>query len=353
MGTGGETLTFQLTANDGQTDSLPDTVNVTIKNINHAPVAEAGNDQSVSEGSLVTLDGSASYDPDGEALTYIWVQTDGPAVSLSDHSAARPTFTAPATSSASVTLSFSLSVNDGIDTSTANVTTVTVVNVNQMPTAQAGDNQTVHEGSLVTLDGALSSDPDGDSLAYSWIQTDGTSVTLSDYTAVKPAFTAHQVGSGGESLTFVLTVTDSWGSSSTDSVSIYIKDVNDPPVCVNAYPDSSVLWPPNHKLLSIRILGVNDPNSDTVSITPTGVTQDEPVRSSGDGDTSPDAIIQSDGSILLRAERSGNGDGRVYTVNFTATDQYDQSCSGSVTVTVPHSKRATAVDNGQNYNSLQ
>ena len=72
-----------------------------------------------------------------------------------------------------------------------------------------------------------------------------------------------------------------------------------------------------------------------------------------DGDTSPDAVIQGS-TVLLRAERSAKGNGRVYRINFTATDAQGGSCSGSVIVFVPHDRKdQTAVDDGQNFDSTQ
>jgi hypothetical protein len=74
-----------------------------------------------------------------------------------------------------------------------------------------------------------------------------------------------------------------------------------------------------------------------VTITITGVTQDEPLNGLGDGDTAPDAQVGSaSNTVLLRAERSGAGDGRVYRISYTASDPAGASCSGVVTVGVPH-----------------
>ena len=127
---------------------------------------------------------------------------------------------------------------------------------------------------------------------------------------------------------------------------------NQPPVCSAAKAHPAVLWAPNHQFVPIAIMGVTDPNEDSVTITITGVTQDEPLNGKGDGNTSPDAVIQA-GAASVRAERSGKGNGRVYRIAFTADDGKGSSCSGAVTVGVPHRKQQgmTAIDDGQLYNS--
>ena len=72
-----------------------------------------------------------------------------------------------------------------------------------------------------------------------------------------------------------------------------------------------------------------------------------------EGDASPDAVIQGD-KVLLRAERAGGGNGRVYNITFDAWDSFGEGCAGNVTVCVPHDrKKSTCVDDGQIYNSLQ
>jgi hypothetical protein len=106
-------------------------------------------------------------------------------------------------------------------------------------------------------------------------------------------------------------------------------------------------------MASVAIAGVTDPDKDRVTLTVTGVTQDEPVNSVEDGDTSPDAVLQGS-TVLLRRERSGTGNGRVYRVSFTARDDFGGSCTGAVTVCVPlKSKPGTCTDDGQQYDSTR
>ena len=83
----------------------------------------------------------------------------------------------------------------------------------------------------------------------------------------------------------------------------------------------------------------------------TGVTQDEPVNGLGDGDTSPDAVIQGN-QVLLRAKRAGNGNGRVYQMIFTANDGFGGSCTETVCVSRDRGG-ARCVNDGQLYNFLQ
>jgi hypothetical protein len=81
------------------------------------------------------------------------------------------------------------------------------------------------------------------------------------------------------------------------------------------------------------------------------VTQDEPVSGLGDGDTSPDALLQG-GTVLLRAEYEGAGNDRVYHVDFMAEDSTGRRCTGTVTVCVPYNQQHDmCIDNGSLYDS--
>jgi hypothetical protein len=96
---------------------------------------------------------------------------------------------------------------------------------------------------------------------------------------------------------------------------------NAPPDCSAAVASPDRLWPPNHRFADIAVEGVTDPDGDPVTITITSVTQDEPLAGRrGAGHTCPDADGVRSAASLVRAERIGRRDGRVYHVSFTADD---------------------------------
>ena len=100
-------------------------------------------------------------------------------------------------------------------------------NTNVGPTADAGSDQTVKSGNTVALNGSNSADPDFGIPLYAWTQTKGTSVTLSDSTAVKPTFTAPGVDGDNKTLIFKLEVTDNGGETDTDTITITVEKKDD------------------------------------------------------------------------------------------------------------------------------
>lgn len=226
-------LTFSLTVTDVGGLQSSDTCIVTVNHVNVAPNADAGPNQNVDEGTLVTLNGSGSSDPDDGIASYLWTQTAGTTVSLSNSSSATPAFTAPSTPGS---LTFSLKVTDVGGLYSTDTCVITVNHVNMAPTADAGPDQTVNEGDLVNLNGGNSSDPDDGIASYLWTQTTGTTVSLSNPSSATPAFTAP---SSSGALTFTLTVTDVGGLHNSDTCLINVTSGNLPPTA-NAGVDQTV-----------------------------------------------------------------------------------------------------------------
>jgi hypothetical protein len=121
---------------------------------------------------------------------------------------------------------------------------------------------------------------------------------------------------------------------------------NLPPLCDGIVLDQTELWPPRHGMELATTSGAVDPEGGALTITVTGVTQDEPLDGRGDGATAPDASTGSyatasapSGSVSVRAERAGSGDGRVYHVTLVAEDDAGAPCTVTRTIGVPHDQR--------------
>lgn len=183
-------------------------------------------------------------------------------------------------------------------------------------------------------------------IGFSWKTTfngsSGGVSTTKNFTPVDPGS-----GSGGITVTaYEPTTNYEYNGITVTTVNGQPVSTNRPPDCSGATPSVTQIWPPSHKMVPLSITGVTDPDGDTVAIQVTGVSQDESVNGTGDGNTCPDATGLGSDTVNLRAERSGNGDGRVYHVQFTATDGNGGICTGEVTVCVPHDKSGTCTDEG-------
>ncbi len=225
----------RLIVNDGHVDSEPcDIVIVTEHNgSNTPPVADAGPDQTVQVGALVQLNGTGT-DVDGDILTFLWTLELPPnsMATLSDPTIPNPTFTADVPGDYIATLV----VNDGMANSAPDSATISTVN--NPPIANAGPDQSVDEGSDVTLDGTASSDPDGDPLTFAWTLTTvppGSMAMLANANTANPNFVVDVPGI----YVAQLIVNDGQEDSAPDTVMVTSRDVNTPPVA-NAGPDMTV-----------------------------------------------------------------------------------------------------------------
>ncbi len=140
---------------------------------------------------------------------------------------------------------------------------------------------------------------------------------------------------------------------------VTVNDTQAPGLTTNA--QTVKLWPPNHKYTTVKVtdlitsVGDNcDAGVGIGSVRISSVTSDEPDNGGGDGNTINDIVIAPDcKTVKLRSERTGNGNGRVYTITFKATDAAGNVSTATAKVTVPHSQNgAAAVDDGPQHTVL-
>ena len=307
------TYIFTLVVNDGTFNSPIDKIRLHVKKL---PVANAGVDQIVYEGTSITIDGSLSFDPYRNPLTYKWTPKSSkinedipvsketiikygnngletklieakegtkvfltfsasdnknhifkftdkvlesifvmfgistgdistlflpPPVGIYEYSVddiekgtmivesfllssafiSKPIFMAPEVQK-DTTFIFNLVVNNGKVDSPISQVKITVKNINIAPKVNAGIDQMINEGATVSLNGSLSSDPDGNTLTYKWTAPVG--ITLSSVTAAKPTFTAPEV-TQDTPYAFTLMVNDGTVDSNISSVIIYVQNV--------------------------------------------------------------------------------------------------------------------------------
>jgi len=321
------------------------------------PVADPGGPYLAAKCEEIILDGSGSYAPGGELYpdpTHPWhgflvswewdLDNDGEFDDATGE-------TVEWMSCEKGLYVVGLKVTDNLD---ATASQDTVINVaNRPPVAEAGGPYSCALGEI-TFNGSGSTDPDEgetETLEYRWdFETDG----IYD-TAWSPDPTATHTYSVCEDHTATVQVRDTDGATDTDTADVV---PNRPPDCSDAYPDPLFLWPPNHKMVSIVILGVTDPDGDPVTITVTAITSDEATASdlgSGGAKHAPDAEGVGTDTPIVRAESSGTGNGRVYEISFDAEDGMGGTCSGTIKVYVPHDQGTgdAPVDDGQNYDATK
>lgn len=201
---------------------------------------------------------------------------------------------------------------------------------NSAPHANAGSDQTLElqscDGVGVVLDGSGSIDPDADPLSYRWSWNGGSAE--GKIASVVLPLGVHEI---------TLTVSDPDGLISEDKVLVKVADTIAPTLDVAV--DRSLLWPPNHRLIPVNVsTKVTDACVESTRVELVSVISSEPVNGIGNGNTNTDIIVSGSGTVMLRAERSGAGDGRTYTILYSATDIAGNTTYSSAMVEVPHSR---------------
>ena len=328
---------------------------------NSAPTANAGEDQTVNANVRVTLDGTASSDPNGDALTYAWTGPEG--ITLANADTDTATFTTTA-AQVGQTLTFTLTVTDPGGKSASDEVEITVQRPapviiggggggggapptspgqqqNQAPTADAGDDipaSSAVAGAIVRLSGSDSNDPDGDNtkLTYAWTQdtttTDTayytTAITLTNAVTATPSFTvpgdAH-----GKMIKFTLKVTDEKGTASTntgDQATVVVTvHANQPPPTPS--PSASPTSGKPETKITLTAAAVTDPDGDTVTYK---WTKDSSSTYTGT------VAINSDTSLTAANfdVPSGANARQTIVLRLTASDDGTPSASSHATVTV-------------------
>lgn len=285
---------------------------------NQAPTAEAGSAQSVLEGSNVTLSGAGSADSDGSIVSYLWVQTSGPAVALMQANTVTAKFDAPLTDT-QVSLTFDLTVTDDGGATNTDSATVTV-NPSQPPTVSAGPDEEVVEGDDVALAGSAS-DADGTVATIDWVQTSGPAVTLTAEDTVTPSFTAPTVSSIAV-LEFEVTVVDGTGDASSDSVSVTVNP-NEPPNLTTIFPCDGCRFYGT----TISVRGSVDAGSDNAFVGALDDVASLTVQLEGGA---PNVVVPAGGEWAIEDLPVAIDPGAILSITITAEDLFGETTTEAI-----------------------
>jgi len=217
---------------------------------------------------------------------------------------------------------------------------------NHIPVACIVDGNQVVEakapwGARVTLDGSGSSDSDStpgtndDIVCFDWYKVDACDPNFEDFLASGEIIDCNLPL--GEHI-IVLEVIDKADAFDTNEVTIIVQDTTPPELTLSVTP--TTLWPANHKMVLITpSWTASDICDASPEVSLVSITMNEDDEAKGDGHTTLNIQIGDDGSIYLRAERSGTGSGRIYTITYQAVDDSGNVAVASATVTVPHDQR--------------
>jgi hypothetical protein len=339
------TLHFGLVVTDAAGASREDLVTVVFQDLpkNAAPSVTAFTTSPIYRpGATVSLASSAT-DADGDPLAFSWTQIAGPAVAITNANQPNASVTAPVNSA---TLVFRVAVSDNTGEFNGIATADVTFDVNRPPVVSVTSTpSTGPEGTLVTLDGSTSSDPDDASLVYAWTETppvSGNPVTLTGASTATATFTqpAYTGSIGARRRTFRLTVTDAMGPSFAVFQTVNFTP-NRGPVAPSVsavgdrkmfYTDSAASSSDRSESLSVSL--VTDQDGDPLTFTWT--VESGPITS-----TSILLSSTSGSSVTFksapRPTQSSDSTGGVYVVGVTSTDGVEQSTMTKVDLLVTSS----------------
>jgi RHS repeat-associated protein len=303
------TYVAQLVVNDGALDSSPDTV--VVATTNRAPLADAGPDAVAFTGASVTLDGTASADPDGDALTWAWVLITippGSAASLDDPTAPTPSFTLDLLGDYVA----QLTVNDGSLDGPPD--TVRISAQNRPPSIDSTPPPSVDEGALYAYD-VLASDPDGGDVLRFELRAGPAGATLDPVTGAL-RWTASPAGSAA----FTVAVVDLAGAEATQAFTVTVAPGNRAPTIDSTAPTTATVGAPYAYDVEASDPDVGDVLTFSLPLAPAGMSIDPAsgliawTPAAGQEGDAPVTVRVSDGagafaeqSFVVTVEPAGSG----------------------------------------------
>jgi len=335
---------LRLIVRDGELSS-EDTVQITATTPNVPPNANAGNDININLGGEAVLDASASNDPDHgpESLTYLWTFVSVPAGSqLNNNSILGANTISPSfTPDVAGVYVLQLMAFDGKDTDFDNVAVTVIIPqfppatnamLSPLPNALGWNNSNV----TVTLNATDNSGSGIKEITYSASGAQSIPSTTVAGSSVSVTISAE----GQTTVTFF--AKDNAGNLEAPKIVLINLDKTAPAISCRANPN--LLWPPNHRMVRVTVaVDISDQGPGPAEFQLMSVVSNEPDNGLGDGDQPNDIqgwVVGSPGVTgRLRAERSGQGRGRIYTLTYRATDQAGNHSTCTTTVVVPHDMR--------------
>lgn len=324
---------FELTVTDNDNATASARVTVTVSPANKPPVADAGNNTSITlPANSAQLDGSASKDADGSIADYSWTKISGPAGgTIANPDAAKTTVSGLLAG----TYVFELTVQDDDKATGSDRVTIVVIRpaANKPPTANAGSDITITlPVSTVHLDGSASADADGSITKYSWKRISGPAASIATPGGKETNITGLTAGN----YIFQLTVTDNDGATASDRVSVTVapQPANDPPLA-KAGSDITITLPVNSTQLNGG--GSSDPDGRITAYAWKQVSGPSTANIS-----SPNASATNAGGLVTGS----------YVFELKVTDNRNGSATDRVTVTVNKAPNKKPVANAGSDRSI-
>ena len=221
-----------------------------------------------------------------------------------------------------------------------------------LPTVSCSGSQVIHctssNGALAVVQ-AMVRDADGDALTVTWRINQNAVITNTLPAGITTNLVLISLTNAfplGTNLVRV-SVNDGGVTNVTCDSFVVVSDPT-PPVIQSITASPSMLWPPNHRMVPVRLNVRATDDCGPVEWHITSIQSSETVNAPGSGHTAPDWLIAGPHRALLRAERSGRGPGRVYTINIVVSDLSGNTANGTVQVTAPHSRGRGNGGNGHN-----